>query len=72
MISVQALLIYSAFTINECCTQRQCGEVDGVAVGAVASFISSSDLKGVDGAGDQRGDGHRVGFTEHAHRTVHV
>lgn len=60
------------YTVNECCTQRQRGEVDGVAVGAVASFISSSNLKGVDGAGNQRVDGHCVGLTVHTHGAVHI
>lgn len=54
------------------CTQRQRGEVDGAAVGAVAAFIASSDLEGVDGAGDQRVDGHRVGLTVHTRCAVHV
>lgn len=53
-------------------TQRQRGEVDGAAEGAVATFIPSSDLEGVDGAGDQRADRHRVGLAVHAHSAVHV
>lgn len=63
---------FTGITVNECCTQRQGGEVDGVAVGAVASLISSSDLEGVDGARNQRVDGHRVGLTVHTHCTVHI
>lgn len=58
--------------LNEFCTQRQRGEVDGVAVRAVAPFISSSDLEGVDGAGNQRVDGHCVGLAVHARCTVHI
>lgn len=53
-------------------TQRQRGEVDGVAVGAVASFISCPDLEGVNGAGNQRVDGDRVGLTVHSRCTVHI
>lgn len=69
----KALLLYFiGFTIKECSTQRQRGEVDGVAVGPVAPFISSSDLEGVDGAGDHRADGHRVGLTVHTRCTVHI
>lgn len=55
-----------------CHTQRQGGEVDGVAVGAVSSFVSRSDLKGIDGAGNQRVDAHSVGLTEHTLGTVHI
>lgn len=53
-------------------TQRQCGEVDGAAVGAVTPFISSSDLEGVDGTRNQGVDGHRVGHTGHAGCVVHI
>lgn len=62
----------AAVTVKEHRTQRQRGEVDGAAVGAVAPFISSSDLEGVYGARNQRGDGHCVGLTVHARCTVHV
>ena len=64
--------IFHWYCDKKCCTKRQCCEVDGVAVGAVASFISRSDLEGVDGAGNQRVDGHCVGLTVHSKRTVHV
>lgn len=58
--------------MSECRTQRQRGEVDGVAVGAVAPLISSSDLEGVDGARNQGVDGHCVGLAVHTRCTVHV
>ena len=51
-------------------TQGQGSEIDGVAVGAVASLIACSDLEGVDGAGSQRVDGHSVSLTVHTHCTV--
>lgn len=63
---------FSGITVNECRTQRQRGEVDGVAVGAVAPFISSSDLEGVYRAGNQSVDGHCVGLTVHTRCTVHI
>lgn len=53
-------------------TQRQRRKVDGVAVGAVASLISSSDLEGVDGTGNQRLDGRCVSLTVHSQCTVHI
>lgn len=57
---------FAAAVTTDLRTQRQCGEVDGVAVGAVASLVSGSDLEGVDGAGNQRVDGHRVGLAVHS------
>lgn len=63
---------FSGITVNECLTQRKRGEVDGVAVGAVAALISSSDLEGVYGAGNQSVDGHCVGLTVHTRCTVHI
>lgn len=59
-------------TGNECCTQGQSGEVDGVAVRPEASLISSPDLEGVDGARDQGADGDCVGLAENTRCTVHV
>lgn len=58
--------------IIEWCTKRQRGEVDGAAVGAEASLVPSSDLEGVDGAGNQGVDGHGVGLAVHAGCVVHV
>lgn len=57
---------------NKCLTQRQRSEVDHVAVGAIAPFISSSDLEGIYRAGNQRVDGHSVGLTVHARCTVYI
>ena len=51
-------------------TQGLRGEVYGVAVRAVASLVTSPDLEGVDGAGDQGGDGGCVGLAEHTGRAV--
>lgn len=55
-----------------CRTQRQSGEVDGVAVGAVAPFVPSSDLESVYWAGNQRGDSQGVGLAVHTCCTVHI
>lgn len=60
------------FIGNKCLTQRQRSEVDHVAVGAIAPFISSSDLEGIYRAGNQRVDGHSVGLTVHARCTVYI
>lgn len=57
---------------SECCTEWQCGEVNGVAVGAIASLIASPDLKGVYGARNQGGDSQCVGLAEHTGCTVHI
>lgn len=43
-----------------------------MAVGSVASLISSTDLEGVDGARNQTSNCHCVGFTEDAHSAVLV
>lgn len=61
-----------SLVLNKCHTQRECGEVDGAAVGAIAALISSSNLEGVDGAGNQRVHSHRVGLTVHTRCTVHI
>lgn len=61
-----------SLVLNKCRTQRECGEVDGVAVGAISTLISSSDLEGVDGTRNQRVHGHCVGLTVHTHCTVHI
>lgn len=58
--------------LNECLTQRQRGEVDGVAVRAVAPLVAGPDLEGVDGARNQGVDGHCVGLAVHSHCPVHV
>lgn len=58
--------------MSECGTQRQRGEVDGVAVGAVTPLVASPDLEGVYGAGNQGGDGQRVGLAVHTCCTVHI
>lgn len=63
---------FSGISVNERRTQRQRSEVNGVAVGAVAPFISSSDLEGIYRAGNQRVDGHSVCLTVHTCCTVHI
>lgn len=44
LVTVMAFVVMTA---GERRTQRQCGEVDGVTVGAVAPFVPSSDLESV-------------------------
>lgn len=58
--------------MKECFTQGQRGEVDGVAVRAVAPLVPGPDLEGVDGSGNQGVDGHCVGLAVHSHGPVHV